>query len=72
MVAKYPKGTKVAVYYNPADPADCALDCNLPQATVRGLRMAGVTILIIGFFCVVAFTPAVSLVRTAMAHFPGR
>lgn len=72
MVAKYPRGAKVAVYYNPADPADCALDCHLPQANIRALRKAVVAILIIGLFCILAFTPVASLLRKAMAPFPGR
>jgi len=72
MVAKYPRGAKVAVYFNPANPADCALDCSLPEANVRALRKAVGAILVIGLLCVIAFAPAVSLLRTAMAHFPGR
>jgi hypothetical protein len=35
MVARYPKGSRVAVFYNPADPADCALDPGSSKGFVK-------------------------------------
>lgn len=53
-LARYPVGTGVTVYYDPADPGDCVLERDAPEGAVRGcgLALLAVVLLVWGLYWV--------------------
>jgi len=65
-LARYPVGTAVTVYYDPADPGDCVLEREAPKGAVKGCGLLLLSVALLGGGFYWAVTEGAEVLKAGM------